>query len=455
MAASIRSRIVLTLVSALVVAGLVASWATYHSTRAELSGIFDEQLRHTALELIERGDNDIKHTILVGQSPEMRILVQIYDASTNRVYLSRRTEALPLAEQVGFSDIKDESGVSWRQYTATVGTKIVQVAQPTDVRDRLAVSSAMNIVQPMLILIPFLAIAIWFVIVQALQPLNRTARAVAKRSPSSMTPIDTEGLPFELKSLVDAINSLMARLGDSLNAQQRFASDAAHELRTPLAAIKLQSQLLARAKDPETRAKYASRLQEGVARATRLVEQLLTIARLDPDAHDKPMSEFNLATAARSAVEDLAVSAEAKHITLTADCTDITMIGMEDAVRLMITNLTDNAIRYTPGGGRIEVAVKNDGEKHALITVTDNGPGIAPEERTRVFERFYRALGTKVSGTGLGLAIVSRIVQMHNGTISIKDGFVRPAHDGEPEGFGAQFAVRFPLAATANQAAKL
>ena len=243
--------------------------------------------------------------------------------------------------------------------------------------------------------------------------------------------------------------------GDSLNAQQRFASDAAHELRTPLAAIKLQSQLLSRAKDPETRAKYASRLQEGVARATRLVEQLLTIARLDPDAHDKPMSEFNLATAARSAVEDLAVSAEAKHITLTADCTDITMIGMEDAVRLMITNLTDNAIRYTPEGGRIEVAVKNDGEKHALITVTDNGPGIAPEERTRVFERFYRALGTKVSGTGLGLAIVSRIVQMHNGTISIKDGFVRPAHDGEPEGFGAQFAVRFPLAAAANQAAKL
>ena len=455
MAASIRSRIVLTLVSALVVAGLVASWATYHSTRAELSGIFDEQLRHTALELIERGDNDIKHTILVGQSPEMRILVQLYDASTNRVYLSRRTEALPLAEQVGFSDIKDESGVAWRQYTATVGTKIVQVAQPTDVRDRLAVSSAMNIVQPMLILIPFLAIAIWFVIVQALQPLNRTARAVAKRSPSSMTPIDTEGLPFELKSLVDAINSLMARLGDSLNAQQRFASDAAHELRTPLAAIKLQSQLLSRAKDPETRAKYASRLQEGVARATRLVEQLLTIARLDPDAHDKPMSEFNLATAARSAVEDLAVSAEAKHITLTADCTDITMIGMEDAVEDALCHLgarCGHAVELDAGGRPADHCHNN---QHALITVTDNGPGIAPEERTRVFERFYRALGTKVSGTGLGLAIVSRIVQMHNGTISIKDGFVRPAHDGEPEGFGAQFAVRFPLAAAANQAAKL
>ncbi len=446
MATSIRSRIVLTLVSALIVAGLVASWATYHSTRTELSGLFDAQLRHTALELIERGDNEIQYTILVGQSPEMRFLVQVYDSATNRVYLSRRADPLPLAESVDFGNIRDDAGTEWRQYTATVGTKIIQVAQPMDVRDRIAVSSAMNIVQPMFILIPFLAIAIWFVIVQALQPLNRTARAVAKRSPSSLAPLDTQGLPFELKSLVDAINSLMNRLGESLSAQQRFASDAAHELRTPLAAIKLQAQMLARSRDPETRAKYQGRLQEGVARATRLVEQLLTIARLDPDAHDKPMDEFDLAAAARAAVEDLSASAQAKNITLTHSVTPVTMVGMPDAVRLMITNLTDNAIRYTPEGGRIEVAVRPDGERHALVTVTDNGPGIAPEERARVFERFYRALGTKVSGTGLGLAIVSRIVQMHGGTITIHDGFVRPPHEDEDtEGFGAQFAVRFPL----------
>lgn len=167
------------------------------------------------------------------------------------------------------------------------------------------------------------------------------------------------------------------------------------------------------------------------------------------------MSEFNLAAVAQASVEELSVSAEAKGITLTHNCTDVTMLGMKDAIGLMITNLTDNAIRYTPEGGRIEVAVRDDGDCHAVITVTDNGPGIAPEERTRVFERFYRALGTKVSGTGLGLAIVSRIVQMHNGTITINDGFVRPPHDGEPEGFGAQFLVRIPLCPAANQAAKL
>ncbi|MDO4938266.1 MAG: histidine kinase dimerization/phospho-acceptor domain-containing protein, partial [Sutterellaceae bacterium] len=299
MATSIRSKIVFTLVSALVVAGLVASWATYYSTRSEFSDIFDSQLRQTALELVELGDTNVQNISLVGQSPQLNMLVQIYDARDNRIYTSRHAVPLPISETPGFTNVITDSGKEWRQYTSTIGTKIIQVAQPTDVRDDLAVSAAMRIVQPMFVLIPFLAIAIWFVIVQMLQPLNRTAKAVAMRSPSSLQPIEIKNLPFELKSLVDAINALLVRLGDSLSAQQRFASDAAHELRTPLAAIKLQAQLLERAKDPETRAKYAGRLQQGVARATRLVEQLLTIARLDPDAAEKPMSEVDLAQVAK------------------------------------------------------------------------------------------------------------------------------------------------------------
>ena len=441
--ASIRSKIVFTLVSALVVAGLVASWATYYSTRSEFSAIFDSQLKHTAMEIVESGAIDISRITLVGQSPQLNLFVQIYDAHENRIYMSQHRTPLPVAEVVGFSDVKLESGEEWRQYASTVGTRIIQVAQPMDVRDKLAVSAAMRIVQPMLVLIPFLAIAIWFVIVQSLQPLNRTARAVSMRSPSSLEPIEIKNLPYELKSLVGAINNLLRRLSESLNAQQRFASDAAHELRTPLAAIKLQAQLLSRCK-PEDKAKYAARLQQGVARATRLVEQLLTIARLDPENADKPMSEVDLAAVASSAVEELSQSARDKAITLTARAEPLTMMGMPDAIHLMVVNLADNAIRYTPENGRIEIGVKQKGND-AVITVTDDGPGIAPEERERVFERFYRALGTKVSGTGLGLAIVSRIVAMHGGTIRITDGFARLTHDGTGEGFGAQFVVTLPL----------
>ena len=441
--ASIRSKIVFTLVSALVVAGLVASWATYYSTRSEFSAIFDSQLKHTAMEIVESGAIDISRITLVGQSPQLNLFVQIYDAHENRIYMSQHRSPLPVAEVVGFSDVKLDSGEEWRQYTSTVGTRIIQVAQPMDVRDKLAVSAAMRIVQPMLVLIPFLAIAIWFVIVQSLPPLNRTARAVSIRAPSSLEPTEIKNLPYELKSLVGAINNLLRRLSESLNAQQRFASDAAHELRTPLAAIKLQAQLLSRCK-PEDKAKYAARLQQGVARATRLVEQLLTIARLDPENADKPMSEVDLAAVASSAVEELSQSARDKAITLTARAEPLTMMGMPDAIHLMVVNLADNAIRYTPENGRIEIGVKQKGND-AVITVTDDGPGIAPEERERVFERFYRALGTKVSGTGLGLAIVSRIVAMHNGTIRITDGFARLAHDGSGEGFGAQFVVTLPL----------
>ncbi|MDY6011019.1 MAG: ATP-binding protein [Duodenibacillus sp.] len=445
MATSLRSRIILTLVGALTVAGVGASWATYYSTRSELSDLFDSQLRHTALELTEKGEEKVESISLIGLSPQLNMLVQIYDASENRIYTSRHHIPLPISEVRGFSNVVTETGREWRQFTSTVGTRIIQVAQPLEVRDSLAVSTALRIVQPLLVLIPFLAIAIWFITSHMLEPLSRTARAVALRSPSSLSPLETRGLPFELKSLVDALNELLARLGDSLSAQQRFASDAAHELRTPLAAIKLQAQLLARARDDEARAKYGARLQQGVARATRLVEQLLTIARLDPDAAEKPMSDVDLAQIAGTTVEELSMSAAEKDITLSAKAEPLVIRGMPEALHLMVVNLTDNAIRYTPTGGRIEIGVAAQDGK-AVITVTDNGPGIAPEERQRVFERFYRALGTKVSGTGLGLAIVSRIVQMHEGTITVEDGFEREATETVPAGCGAKFVVTLPTA---------
>lgn len=448
---SLRSRIVFILVNALIVSGLVTVWATYHSTRTEISAVFDEQLKQTALALVERGGiEDFRRVVVVGQSPSHQLLVQIYDSHSNKLYLSSAHKPLPLAEHPGFSNFELNNEEEWRQYASTIGTKIIQVAQPVKVRSDLAVSAALHIVQPLMVLIPFLAIAIWFVIVQSLQPLNKAARAIALRSPSSLLPVPTKGMPYELKSLMDAFNSLIARLQESLTAQQRFASDAAHELRTPLAAIKLQAQLLSRAKTDELRAKYTERLQQGVARGVRLVEQLLTMARLDPEAAKKPMTSVDLASLAQNVADDLSVAAESKNITLTVQTRDISVMGMEDALRLLITNLTDNALRYTPAGGRIEIGVAPEGNG-VCISITDNGPGIAPEERKRVFERFYRALGTKVSGTGLGLAIVSRIVELHSGTIRIEDGFV---HESDP-GCGARFVVHIPSEPPSGDLSKL
>ena len=303
-----------------------------------------------------------------------------------------------------------------------------------EVRTSLAATAAFRTLHPLCFLLPFIAIAVWIVVGSGLAPLERMARSVARRSPTSLKPISTKGLPSELAGLVNAVNHLLARLQESLSAQQRFASDAAHELRTPLTALKLQVQLAQRAKTPEAQAKCFERLNEGINRATRLVQQLLTLARLDPDASKKPMSTIELADLARSVRDELAPIAQQKNITISAKVESARIDGMEDAVRLMVTNLTDNAIRYTPEGGRIEIRTRFcDGL--STIEILDNGPGIAPEERQRVFDRFYRALGTKTAGTGLGLAIVKRIVDIHHGTITIEDGL---------DGRGTCFRLTFP-----------
>ena len=165
---SIRGKLVLMLVSALVTAGVVASVATYYSTRMEFSSLFDAQLKHTALELIEGGNIEVNSVALIGQAPQQQISVQVYDAADNRLYVARSQHPLPVAEIPGFSTFTDEAGHEWRQYAAAVGTRIVQAAQPLEVRSRMAASAALRILQPVLLFIAFLAIAIWFVIVQVL-----------------------------------------------------------------------------------------------------------------------------------------------------------------------------------------------------------------------------------------------------------------------------------------------
>ena len=439
MALSIRARIVFSLVTALAVTGVVAAVATYFSAKAAFSELFDSELRSTALQIVARHSTDISNITLVGQSPQQEFLIQIYDAREDQLYQSRDASPIPLPDSEGFSEVTDEQGKTWRVFAVASGARVVQAAQPVQVRKALATKASLHLLQPLVIAFFFLAIAIWFVIVHALSSLNHAAKEVESRTPSSLDPIPSEGMPREVRSLVLAINALLERLSASLTAQQRFASDAAHELRTPLAAIKLQGQLLARAKTDEDRAKYSERLQQGIARATRLVQQLLTIARLDPEAK-KPLSEVDLAELALSVHMDLEPLAEGKNITLTAKTSPVSLMGMPDALRLLITNLSDNALRYTPEGGRIEISVASVGTS-ARIEVADSGPGIPPEERARVFERFYRALGTKVSGTGLGLAIVHRIVELHGGKIQIEDGLERA--DGS--GFGARFVVEIPL----------
>ena len=435
---SIRRKLLFTLLAALLAAGFSAAAATFFSAQAEFNDFLDAHLRETAESLADSVRSSMpmhapEHLTIIGDAPSYRIIVQVYDSANNSLWQRENTPALPLPDGPGFG-LSKVDGRDWRTYSVAVGPLVITAGQDLAVRTSLAATASFRILQPLCLLLPFIAIAVWIVVGSGLAPLERTARSIARRSPTSLQPISTKGLSSELASLVNAINSLLARLGESLGAQQRFASDAAHELRTPLTALKLQVQLAQRAKTPEAQDKCFARLNEGINRATRLVQQLLTLARLDPDTSKKPMSTIHLDALIASIRDDMAPIAEQKDIIITASASPAQIDGMEDAIRLMITNLTANAIRYTPQGGRIELS-SSIVNGRSVVRVSDNGPGIAPDERARVFDRFYRALGTKTSGTGLGLAIVKRIVDIHHGTVTIEDGL---------DGRGTSFVLSFP-----------
>lgn len=440
---SIRKKVLITLIGALLIAGFMTVAATFFSAQAEFNQFLDTHLKDTAESLkesvqtvIEGGPAHKDHLTIIGDAQSYHIIVQVYDSTSNTVWTrgANAQQHLPVPDSPGFST-GNLDGTTWRSYTVAAGPLIITVGQDIAVRTQLAVASAFRILQPLWFLLPFICIAVWVVVGDGLAPLEKTARSVARRSPTSLEPISTKGLPTELAGLVKAINDLLERLKESLAAQQRFASDAAHELRTPLTGIKLQVQLAQRAKTPEAQAQCFARLNEGINRATRLVQQLLALARLDPESSTKSITTVKLDSLAQSVAEDMVPIAAQKNIAVAAVVEGAATEGMEDAIRLMVTNLTDNAIRYTPEGGRIEIRTKTNEKNEAIIEIADNGPGIAEDERQRVFDRFYRALGTKTSGTGLGLAIVKRIVDIHHGSIIITDGL---------DGRGTTFRITLP-----------
>lgn len=431
---SIRDRLLWTFAIVVLLTGIAATYMTFISARGQVDSLLDMQLQQVAISLEGHSFGDKSELRQVDRSDE-RFVIQLIDRQTDRVHISHKIPAFPYQAVTGFSTVRHE-GETWRLYTLATDNKIIVSAQPTDIRVKLAFSSALHILQPLVLLLPFLAIAVWLVVGQGLSSLNRTAKIVSKRSPTSLEPIPSEGLPKEAIGLVTALNTLLERLQESLETQRRFASDAAHELRTPLTAIKLQVQLAERAKTPETQKKCFLRLHEGIERATRLVQQLLTIARLDPDSSEKPFVSVQLDQVLQSTHDEMSVVADQKTISIATELTNVTVNGMEDALKLLVTNLTDNAVRYTPEGGKIRLRVFENAN-NAVIEISDNGPGIPSEERERVFDRFYRALGTKTQGHGLGLAIVKRIVEIHRGSIRIEDGL---------DGQGTTMRIELPLA---------
>jgi two-component system, OmpR family, sensor kinase len=435
---SIRQWLLAALLAALALAGLGAAAATYVSARDEVDILLDEELRQVALSLRDHAVLDLRRLESVAANPDQRVVVQIWDPAFDRPYVSRIVGSGPMPRSdEGYATLLHD-GRSWRLFTLFTGHQLIQVAQPTALRTELAARTAGRLLLPVLVALPFLGIAAWWIVGQGLAPLGRIAVAVKERSPAALTPVSTTGLPIEVRPLADALNDLLQRLDQSFTSQRRFAADAAHELRTPLTALNLQVQLAERATTGEDRARAFERLRHGIRRATRLVQQLLTMARLDPDAAAAPPAAVSIGALVGSVVEDHRALAAERSIALDySDTSDGTTVsGSEDALRILFNNLIDNALRYTPAGGQVAASVTS--EHDALkVLVEDTGPGIAEEERERVFDRFYRGPSASGTGTGLGLAIVSQVVEMHRGEVRLAAGASE----------GLRVEVRLPKAA--------
>jgi two-component system OmpR family sensor kinase len=417
---SVRRRLLVTLILAVVVISLAALLGTYRAARKQLDEVCDEQLRQTAHLL---SDQAVAAEVARHIPPDAEMSVQITDGGI-RMRVLPESEAPPEPEvrELGFSDIPRPDGDE-RVFAIQVGEAIVQVGQPLRVRERLAFKAAVSTLVPLAVLLAVLVVLIWLVVRRGMEPFARLAGAVTARTPSALEPFEEQGVPQEALPLIRSLNDLLARLRTAMAAQRAFVADAAHELRTPLAALKLQLQLAERAPDAAARAAAMGELAGGLERGTHLVQQLLTLARLDPGAGSPAArARLDLAALVRQAVADHAVLAEAKEIDLgAARADDGAAVDAEPAaLRTLLANLVDNALRYTPAGGKVDVSAGVDGGT-PFLEVADTGPGIAAAERARVFDRFYRSPGAAEGGSGLGLSIVKAIADRHGARLALSD----------------------------------
>jgi two-component system OmpR family sensor kinase/two-component system sensor histidine kinase QseC len=430
---SIRVRVLLALLGMLAVTALVMGGLTYRNVLAETEALFDYQLRQMALSLRDQGEIAPAQANTLNDE-QLDFVVQIWTADGRVIYPPRLRSDLPTRALLGFADIAVQ-GTTWRTFSVATGDRVIQVAQPLQIRQKLAADAALRSVSPLFLIAPVLALLLWWLAARALAPLQRLTDGVKARDEQSLQPLPMAGLPDEVAPLVAALNGLLQRLGDSLGAQRAFVADAAHELRSPLTALKLQMQLLLRAPDDAARGDAARALTAGIDRAARLVEQLLTLARAEPGATTAVHASVDLSELVRAAVAETVPFATARGTTLELMApAPVTLQGDAAALTALARNLADNAVRYAPTGSRVELRVFDDAGVPTL-QVDDAGPGIAPADRERVFDRFYRHAAGDEPGTGLGLAIVRSVAERHGATVTL----------GESPLGGLRVVVRFCL----------
>ena len=446
---SIERHLLRWILGALTLGGLALIGVSYVVTLEEMDEIFDENLKQVALAVASHHPFDADS--VPQRRDQLPALPRVYEQEgnfdftiltwTDEGQLTSSSEpglSLPFSRTSGLSNTST-GGEEWHVYTIVLDDGVVQVAQRASARRTLAGESASQLFLPLFVLIVLIGVLLTVALRRGLKPFDRAADHIAGRSAVSLEPIAPVGMPREIHPLIRSINDLMQRLADAFSAQRRFVADAAHELRSPITALRLQLQLLERAGDEAARQHALADLKAGIERSQRLIEQLLNLSGIEPDGPKGALQQVDLGELARDAVGRCSVVAEHHGIDLGAEASEaVAAMADRRQLEVLLDNLIGNAIKYVHPGGTVDVRVCRIDGRPAL-QVIDDGPGIPPAERERVFDRFHRGEESQSdprhSGSGLGLAIVKAIAQRHDATVELHTA---------PAGQGLEVRVVFP-----------
>ena len=423
---SLRRRVLWLVLALIALVSVLQATSAYRSALLEADRMFDYHLQEVA--------RSVHGGLPFSPGDDVEFSVRIWSPDGTELYRSGARD-MPSQAVLGFSEAMVD-GTRYRIYSLRTPEHTIQIAQDLDARTERARALAWRAILPIVLLAPLLMLAVWWLIDSSLAPVQRMRRQVAARRASDLSPLATSGLPEEVLPLVAEINLLFERLQRARSVQQKFIADAAHELRSPLAALKLQAQALRRTMDEGARQDAIERLNEGMERAIELSGQLLSLAREEAgDAMPQP-EEVELEQLAREAVAEVLPQAQARAIDVgLAAGGSASVRGDRQALHVLLRNLLDNAIKYSPPHGTVDIRIEAGTDGGASLVVEDSGPGIADAEHDRVFDRFYRVPGTEAPGSGLGLAIVKTVAERHQARVELG----RSARLG-----GLSIAVRFP-----------
>jgi len=439
---SLRRFLLVSLLSALMLVNFIAALHGYRASMAEAENLFDQKLKAMALQL---SSVPLRTTNNAPAPDDENMVFQLFNADGKLVWHSVHAPDQYIAANEGFSE-NNFNGYRWRtlSYFNFVNGHRIMIAERVDLRYRLAESVILESIIPVVVVLPVAGLLIWLIIGRGLKSLAILARILRGKAADDLSAVDVGQAPNELMPVIESVNSMLRRLAASFERERRFSADAAHELRTPISAIKIHLHNLRDEYGQDNESLLS--LERDVDRLAHLVEQMLLLHRTTPDHYPAKFERISLAVLAREVIAERYHDFASKDQIIELLGNDGEVDGDRFAIGILLQNLLTNASKYTQRGGAIQVKIEAL-ENRVRLIVSDNGPGISADMKERVFERFYRVGGDRhssgVSGCGLGLSIAEHIAELHSASISMATG---------DNGCGLAVTVDFPTTLIALKA---